>query len=144
MLHGDLQRGVALAAARGAIGAALEEQTDQREVAVERRFVKWGVAGRRAPAVNRTSARDQEPDDVRAALGARPGGGGIDRQVGFGIPRDAAHIGTGVEERLGGLAMAEERRQVEGWPAVVGPLPHDPGILAELPANVLDQPEGTG
>ena len=40
--------------------------------------------------------------------------------------------------------MAEERRQVEGRPAIVGPLPHDPGILGELSPDVCDEPEGAG
>ena len=112
LLDGDVQRGLTLPRPRGAIRTVLQENTDQREVAVERRFVKRRVAVRRAATVDGGAARDQDPNDLGAAIDARTRGGRIDRQVTFGILSDRTDVGAGVEEGFGGLAMAEERSQM--------------------------------
>src|SRR5262249_40522632 len=124
LLDGDVQRGLAIAGPRGAIRAVLEEQTDQREIAVECRLVKRRVTLRRAAAGDGGATRDREPADLGTAIGARPRRGGIDREVTFGILRDGANVGARIEERFGGLTVAEERGQVQGRPAVVGSLSH--------------------
>ena len=138
---GDLQGRLPVACPYRSIGPAVQEKSNEGEVSVESGLVQRRMATRGAAAVDRTTAGDEKPDDVGAPIWARPGGGGVDRQVAFAVARNREHVRSGVEQRFRGLPVAEVRCEMKGRPAVVGPLSHGSRIVPELSPHVRIEPE---
>jgi len=125
------------------IGPTVQRERERRRgLRWKAALVQRRMAARGAAAIDRATAGDEKPDDVRAPIGARSGSGCVDRQVTFAVAvRLRARSAPASSSASAVFPVAEVRREMQRRPAVVAHCRTAPGSSRSCPPHVRIEPE---